>query len=323
MFEISVVVPTRNRAKNLEGFLESLTKQTVTSDIYEVLVIDNGSTDETEKVCLEWKGKIKNFKYIYDNNPGLHVGRNRGYQESSAEYIIFADDDICVQPEWIETILGGFRKYKDVVLIGGDVIPCYEEEPPKWVKELWIENTDVKMLLDYSCILFGGHEREINPYYVFGCNFAVRKSILDETRGFHPDGMPADLLQFRGDGESYVSRYIMDNKLKAYYLPGASVYHIVSKARMNIEYIKKIAFRNGVSEAYTILRNYSWVKLKIHIIREKINCNRSDVMSLSELKTKEYVRGMEFLMKEYEKKEIKEWIKRPDYLGGNGIVYKR
>ena len=94
MLDISVVVPTRNRAQSLKKLLITLEKQTLSQNNYEILVIDNGSIDETGQLCADYKTKFCNFQYLYNENPGLHVGRNMGYLQSKSEIIVFADDDI-------------------------------------------------------------------------------------------------------------------------------------------------------------------------------------------------------------------------------------
>jgi hypothetical protein len=94
----------------------------------------------------------------------------------------------------------------------------------------------------------------ISPYLVWGCNFAIRKDVLLAAGGFHPDGMPAELIRFRGDGETHVSRYVAENGLKCVFDSGASVYHKVTPERMTFEYLRRRGFNQGVSDSYAQLR---------------------------------------------------------------------
>lgn len=326
MCKISVVIPTRNRAAYLEKFFLSLEKQTLSMEKYEVILVDNGSTDETKYVCGKWSDKIINFRYIYDSHPGLHVGRNIGYQQSSAEIIVFADDDIIATETWLEAIVDGFERYPDAVLIGGSDIPQFEKSPPQWVDSLWqtgMEGRDEKVLVDYSCILLGECEKEISPYYVFGCNFAIRRWVLDRTHGFHPDGMPDDFLCYRGDGESFVSQYIIRNGLKTYFIPGASVYHCVPAQRMDFEYIGKVAYRTGISEAYMVLRAGKVTDLQRGVWKKRLKLllRRRRLKHFEYMKEREQIMGNEFLLKQYRDSEsVREWIHREDYLGQNGRI---
>ena len=75
---LSIVIPTKNRAKLLRTVLESIERQPADQREFEVIVVDNGSTDETKMVAEEFGERIRNYRYFYDARPGLHVGRNRG-----------------------------------------------------------------------------------------------------------------------------------------------------------------------------------------------------------------------------------------------------
>ena len=96
--------------------------------------------------------------------------------------------------------------------------------------------------------------RGLSPYYVWGCNFAIRKDVLLQAGGFHPDGMPEEMLRFRGDGETHVSRWVRDKGLKCLFHSGASVYHKVALERMSHGYFRKRGFSEGISDSYTQLR---------------------------------------------------------------------
>ena len=120
--KLSIVIPTRNRAAFLGKVLESVAKQPADPDIFEVLVIDNGSTDETKDVAKGFHGKIKNFRYFYDARPGLHVGRNKGLLKSRGELVGYLDDDVILFPNWINTVLKAFED-EETMGMEGSVIP--------------------------------------------------------------------------------------------------------------------------------------------------------------------------------------------------------
>jgi len=252
---LSIIIPTRNRAKYLKNTLESITKQTFLQGGFEVIVVDNGSTDNTREVVNFFQNKLKNLKYFYEKTPGLHVGRHRGLKESTAEILVYADDDIEAFPTWLEGIYESFKS-KDVVLVGGKNLPNFESEPPAWIKKMWNQKMEHGNVLGYLSILdFGNEVKEINSSYVFGCNFSIRKDILEAAGGFHPDGMPQELIKFRGDGESYISRYILEKGYKTVYNPKASVYHLVSNSRMTLEYFEQRAYNQGISDSFSEIRS--------------------------------------------------------------------
>lgn len=252
--EISVIIPTRNRCDVLAKALEAVSNQTFSQEQFEVIVVDNGSTDNTQQVVESFKNKIQNIQYVYDETPGLHVGRHQGFKHANSEILVYADDDSFGFPSWLDGIYDSFQN-KDVVLVGGKDLPKYESNPPFWILEKWYQVCEYGHCMpELSLIDFGENIKEIPSYFVYGCNFAIRKSIIEQAGGFHPDGMPFELIQYRGDGETYISRYIEEHGLKTIYNPRASIYHLVPTSRMTIDYFKKRAFCQGVEMSYMDLR---------------------------------------------------------------------
>lgn len=294
-----------NRAHLLEKTLSSLSMQDMPKEDFEVLIIDNGSTDNTKLVCDSYSSVFANFNYIYDDRPGLHTGRNLGFLKSKSEILVYGDDDITVPENWLTSIIEAFND-PDVYLVGGNDIPDYEQTPPDWINSLWIDDAEGnKLLLPFSCIDMGNAKKIIRANYVFGCNFSIRREILLKTKGFHPDGVPKRYMQFRGDGETFVSEYITEHNLKTLFIPEASVKHFVSKERMTQEYVNGIAFRNGISSRFTKIRkNNSLVTALIdylHLIFGRSTDNTT--------------KGEKFLLKHYIKsKKLRAWVNLQNYL---------
>lgn len=271
MIFLSVIIPTRNRAKYLSGALESLAKQTYPLDRFEVLVIDNGSTDNTREVCTSFKNRVPQLRYFYEETPGLHVGRHLGMKMAKSEILVYGDDDIEAFPTWLEGISCAFED-EDIGLVGGKNLPKFETQPPNWVDQLWIRNQRGKMIPSYSLLDFGDKVCEIPHRYIWGCNYSIRKEVLIKAGGFHPDGMPPDLLKYRGDGEGALSQKIHQIGYKALYHPNASVYHLVPTARMNSSYLYRRWFSQGISGSYSWVRQHMKLdfKLRLTILQKKV-----------------------------------------------------
>mgnify|MGYP001495030203 CR=1 FL=1 len=319
---LSVIIPTRNRAKSLADTLASLVKQTYSADWYEVLVIDNGSTDNTRDVCTTFRDKIPQLRYFYEEKPGLHVGRHLGMKMAKAEILVFADDDIEAFPTWLEAIVESFKD-KDVVLVGGKNLPKFESEPPDWILKMWKKNKSGERILGYLSILdLGDIKKVTTPYHVYGCNFSIRKSVLMKAGGFHPDAMPQELIQYRGDGETYVSQYIEKQEMWTIYNPDASVYHLVPEARLSEEYFCKRAYLQGISDSYTKIRNdahdrfFTAYRLKwfLRLHRKKWQLYLNMKRRLFE---KSYYKGYSMHQNASRKdKTLYEWIIRTHYMDG-------
>lgn len=254
---LSVIIPTRNRASLLRSALDSLLAQSLASDKFEILVVDNGSTDTTRQVVEEYQRQPWELRYFFDPTPGLHVGRHRGLQEGRGEVLVYADDDIEATPTWLAAIEECFR-HPDVAMVGGNNYPKFESAPPAWLTRLWQKPAyGGRAITSLSVLELAPGQRPISPLYVWGCNFSIRKRVLLQAGGFHPDGMPDEQIRFRGDGETHVSAHVAGSGLTCLFDSRASVYHAVTCSRMTFDYFRKRAFNQGISDSYTRLRQGS------------------------------------------------------------------
>lgn len=282
--------------------------------------MDNGSSDNTKDISISFKDAFINFQYIYEEEPGLHVGRHAGLKAAKGEILVYADDDIGALPTWIEGISESFRN-PQVALVGGNNFPMYESTPPEWVHDLWTTTPWGKVNAIYSILDFGRKRKEIPANYVWGCNMAIRKSILQELGGFHPDGMPDDLLLYRGDGECAITRSIL--KMKNYrtdFNPKASINHIVSEDRMKLSYVYKRGFAQGISDSYTEIRRKKkpsadlCIKISYRKLRITINSLIKKDDPLSIYRTG-HMRGYMYHQKMVKKdNSLLNWILKDKYL---------
>ncbi|HCY35675.1 MAG: hypothetical protein DKM50_06810 [Candidatus Margulisiibacteriota bacterium] len=308
---LSVIIPTRNRAGSLSGVLDSICVQSLSQGCFEVIVVDNGSSDNTKQITENFIGKIKNLKYFYEATPGLHVGRHIGLKEAQADILVYTDDDIIAFPNWLAGVKESFQN-QSADLVGGKILPRFETAPPSWIMDMWNKRSDQGQALGYLSLLdFGDEIKEISPHYVWGCNFAIRKSILLDAGGFHPDGMPQELIRYRGDGETFVSQHVMEKGYKTLYNPKASVYHIVPVSRLTIEYFMRRSFNQAISDAFTCVRKSGeyggFQSLKKNIAKARNEVEEKIIIA--------YNSGIDFYTKEInDDQSLLEWIMEPSYL---------
>ena len=325
MIKLSVIIPTRNRALTLGRALVSFAGQTFPKDEFEVIVVDNGSTDRTAEVCAKTASLFTHFTRLYDEHPGLHVGRNLGMECAQAEILVYGDDDIEASPEWLKSIYQAFAD-PAVVLAGGKNLPVFEETPPEWIERLWSPNAFGERVCGPLSILdLGDNPRRISPYKVYGCNFSILKSVLLAAGGFHPDGMPKELIRFRGDGETHVSRFIDNQGLAAFYHPGASVGHLVPRERLTVEYFCQRSFNQGISNSFAEFRekkvtgrgNHGVLKFLRGLITWVRLRNAAYPLARMAKATR---RGYSFHRREYRRDPaLREWVHRQMYLGPQGM----
>jgi len=258
--EISIIVPTRDRPEELEGMLSSILRGGFPANRCEVIIADNGTGGETGALSERFKSRFGRFALVRVPKPGLHEARHAGLAAASSRLLVFADDDIVVSDSWLASIVAAFSD-DGVALVGGNNFPRFSNEPPAWLVALWrCENRYGRCIEALSVLDFGQRERDIPPAYVFGCNFAVRKGVVLDAGGFHPDGFPPALIKYRGDGETHVADYVRRCGYRARFVPGASVEHLVSGERMTREYFEKRYYAEGITDSYAMLRQQGAVR---------------------------------------------------------------
>jgi glycosyltransferase involved in cell wall biosynthesis len=324
---LSVIIPTRNRSDLLACALASLGRQTLSSREFEVLVVDNGSADDTAVVVQEFANLTGNIRYFFAPEPGLHVGRHLGMLKAQSDILVFADDDIEALPLWLESISEVFKD-PAVAMVGGNNLPMFVEPPPQWLQTMWDSSfrRNQHSIPALSILEVTGPSRDFSPHYVWGCNFSIRRQDLLAAGGFNPDGMPKELIRFRGDGETHVSRFIAASGKRCVFHPGASVYHKVTPERMTFEYFRQRGFNQGVSDSFTELR-----QLDINIARRKRNMLRRLAslgwqqlkrLSFANAETRQALAQMEYGRKEgyafhqlmyHENEEVRTWVHKLRY----------
>jgi glycosyltransferase involved in cell wall biosynthesis len=311
---LSVIIPTWNRAGLLEKALESLCSQNYSTDLFEVIVVDNGSKDKTPAVAHSFHPRLPNLKYVHHPDPGLHSGRHRGLEKASGDILVYADDDISAFPTWLESIAESFLDLS-VVLVGGKNLPLFEVDPPGWLMNMWEkERQGAKVLTHLSIVDLGDDIKEVAPFFVFGCNFSVRRNVLLDAGGFHPDAMPEDLVRYRGDGETHVSQYILDHGLSALYHPKASVFHIIPSDRMTKAYFCHRAFLQGISDSYTWMRSG---KSRLRAYFRELNMMGQRLFSNRPMSTflSHYSKGFWYHQNAVRNDpDLYQWVMKPSYL---------
>lgn len=258
--QLSIIIPTCNRCQMLKDTLESLIVGCDgVENVVECLVVDNGSKDTTAEVVNAFIEHAPfAVRYIYAPCPGLHVGRNLGAQQAGADILSYLDDDIFVQSGWARAIIKRFQSDSSIALLGGPCLPHWESEPPEWIDEYMTPVLGGVVCGQLSLVDMGEEPQAISGDYVFGCNYSIRKNVLLNCGGFAPDGMPKELIRYRGSGESYVASQVnAATDMAVYYEPAAAILHRVPESRLTRTYFIGIAKRAGLSGAFATFRSAS------------------------------------------------------------------
>jgi glycosyltransferase involved in cell wall biosynthesis len=238
--EISVVICTRDRSADLKNCLRGLERQSIAADRFEVLIIDNGSTDDTAAQADEFTDRHRHFRYHFEPRGGLSIARNTGAQLSRAELIAYTDDDAVPDPSWLERFCARFQQLPgEVGIIGGDVIPVWAVPRPAWLVE--------ELLRPLSAGLKWSTEaRFLRPgEWLVEVNSAYRKAALEKVGGFPEKLGRMGSVLLSGDGA--VNLLIEMAGYLLFYDPQIIVQHHIPASRITTEWFRRRSFWQGVS----------------------------------------------------------------------------
>lgn len=291
---------------------------------FEVIVVDNDSTDQTASVCERFSGVISQFHYVFEQRLGLHNGRHAGLKRARGDVLVYSDDDIEASQDWLEGIREGFGS-PAVALVGGPCLPNFESSPPKWFDSLKIYSGQGWWIGSYSLIDLGDQLQEIRPGLVFGCNFGIRRNVLEQIGGFHPDAMPREDIRFRGDGECAVSEAVGALGLRAIYHPKAAVGHLVSRSRLTPEYLRWRAYMQGISDSYRYIRHsgglsnkerlWGWCRGRQNIFALEVKRIMKRNSPLKRIQVRGHWEGYVYHQREVARDpDLLAWVLKPNYL---------
>jgi glycosyltransferase involved in cell wall biosynthesis len=251
---VTIAICTRNRAALLEKAMRSVLAQA--NGHVELLVIDNGSTDETAGFVGRFAAAEPRVKFFHEPQTGLSIARNTALRRASGDWVLFLDDDAEVEPGWLAAyeIFFADSSRKQVGAVGGAVIPEYEISPPKWIAG------DGKLELGPKpfCFQSGGHPWE--------CNCAYRRDVALQLGGFDAR------LGHRGDAAGAREGADLNIRLQGagheiWWLPGAAIRHRVHAERLNWRWVLHSAFNEGQSIAIQRVKAHAPGSRRFYIAR--------------------------------------------------------
>lgn len=224
--EVTVVVCTRDRGQALAECLERLAA--LTHPHLDLLVVDNAPTDDsTRRVVEDFAARDPRFRYVVESRPGLSRARNRGLAEARGAVIAYTDDDVAVDPGWVQGLLRGFARRADVGCVTGLVATAgidtgeeayFDARAASWSTRCEPELYDLAgsarddALYPYSAGIFGT-----------GANFAFDTAVLRELGGFD-EALGAGAPTRGGEDLDVFVRVLRGGRALAYE-PAAVVWH--------------------------------------------------------------------------------------------------
>jgi glycosyltransferase involved in cell wall biosynthesis len=250
----TVAICTWNRAPLLSEALERLTHVRQPPGAWEVLVVNNDSADDTERVLDAFDGRLP-LRRAFEPKPGLSHARNTAVRHAGGDYVVWIDDDALVDADWLAAYGRAAALHPEASVFGGPVRPLFEGTPPPWLSAAWQETGAA-----YAARDLGGEpfELRVGGELPYGTNFVIRTR---EQRQFAYDPR----LGRKGAGgalgeETAVIGAILAAGGTGWWVPDASVEHWISRERQTVRYLRRYyalqgrTFYKGEGDSRPLLR---------------------------------------------------------------------
>jgi glycosyltransferase involved in cell wall biosynthesis len=248
MLDVSVIVCTRDRAGRLRSMLESACTLAVPPDLrWELLVVDNGSEDDSAAVAGSFAGRLP-LRLVREPVIGLCPARNRGVAEARGRYLCWADDDVLLGPGWLVAYAEAFARHPEASVFGGRILPELEPPAAGWFARFMYE-WPLANVVAYRDM--GDADRPIaleQGRIPWGANYAVRadeqqRHPYNEELGFSPHHKRT------GEETDLIYRILRDGG-SGWWVPDAVVRHVIGAERQTRPYLADYYDRAGRTAAF-------------------------------------------------------------------------
>ena len=240
---LSIIICSYNRASYISDALTSLYLQSAGLNVFEVIIVDNNSTDNTKDVYAQWRHTNTNgqFTFIGETKQGASFARNTGATIAKGEWVCFMDDDAVATPNYVENILKHIQDKPDAVGFGGRIIPKYIPSEPKWMSYYVSSLVGNFNYAPIACAFENGK-------YPLESNMIVKKSVYDQIGGFNVN-LPGVVgtLRIGGEGKELFYKILALGHI-IYYDPTICVHHVVEVKKLTSEYMYRVASGIGRGE---------------------------------------------------------------------------
>jgi len=244
--DFSIIIPTHNRADELRETIRSIAKLTVAGD-WELLVVDNKSTDNTRAVVEEESVAFPApLRYIFEGEQGRYAALNTGIREATGNIIATTDDDARVEPDWLTRAAAGLDALQ-CDYVGGKVFPIWRGARPSWLPN--------RPGGGYWAVL-AMYDRGDKPVefgvngtpWPLGINTATRREAFERIAPFENRlGRKAGTLRNQAQREWHLRARAAG--LRGFYVPDMVVHHVVETDRLNKKYFRRWLYWHGISRA--------------------------------------------------------------------------
>jgi glycosyltransferase involved in cell wall biosynthesis len=236
---MTAIICTRNRAVLLDSCIRSVLSQTLSRQKYEILVVDNNSTDNTAAVCAAYASQ--GIRSVIEPVVGLSRARNTGWREARGEFVGYLDDDATAEKTWLAAALESFLQPETIPdWVGGPIYLRWEVKAPDWINE------ELRLPLGY--VYWGDRPRRLTTAErLGGGNSFYPKVRLAELGGFEERLGRQQGTLLSGE-ETHLQKRIERDGGFLFYHPQVSIHHNVSVERTRASWFYHRYFWGGVSD---------------------------------------------------------------------------
>ncbi len=246
---ISVIICTYNRASYITGALESLHQQMIDRASFEIIVVNNNSTDDTEAVCKAYIAAHPDMPitYLTEQEQGASAARNTGAANAKGGLYCFMDDDAVAEKDYLQLIISFFEQHPYAGGLGGRIIPRYIPEEPEWMS-LYVSSMVGNFDYSKEVVEFGEGK------YPLESNMIVPASAFHEVGGFNT-AIPGvkGTLRIGGEGKEFFLK-LRAKGYRIFYHPQIIVHHVVEVEKLTPAYLYRVASGYGRGERVRTLQ---------------------------------------------------------------------
>lgn len=262
--DVSVVIATFNRARDLNDTLQSLSELR-SARSWEVIVVDNNSTDDTRRVV---EARVSRFpvplQYAFESQPGRSPALNAGIARAKGSIVMTTDDDVEVAAGWLDCAVDALQRL-DCDYVGGRVLPIWGTAPPHWMPQRGGKHWAVVALLDY-----GPEPIEFGTRVPLGVNMAFRRSAFERAGLLDPDtGRKAGTLLGQEVREWCIRARAAG--VRGFYVPDMIVHHHIPAARLRKGYFRRWFYWRGISRALLYERSGLDMETPEQVVRDTVS----------------------------------------------------
>ena len=249
MLRLTLLIPTFNRSRELLRALRSVAEQRLDPALWECVIVDNNSTDDTADAVARFAEEhpTLQIRRVVEPKAGVSHARNRGLQEARTELIASIDDDERINPDFLEAYLRFFDTHPEANIAGGKIIAEYPSGRPAWMSR-WTERP-IANPMDYG--------EEIRPFpkgaLPGGGNMAFRRSVALRY-GFDTQLGRVGSKLIGGEENDFFLRLVASGET-LWYVPDAVMWHIIPKEKLTTEYLDRLSYHIGISQRRRALRD--------------------------------------------------------------------